>query len=163
MLKGAVTWPWRCRSFQDAGRFICVWRWFWGDFRHIRGRWSIGGGIYSYSWWCKLKNWSIWLVFWLHWSIVSKATSYVLAHKQCCLKLSICALDKSYPFVAVLLLINIFLLCIQYRSKVSWQSLASCETRLKTRFSILENFENRVSSRFSQLASWIFRVSSREK
>ena len=30
----------------------------------------------------------------------------MLAHKQCCFKLSICALDKSYPFVVVLLLIN---------------------------------------------------------
>ena len=34
---------------------------------------------------------------------------------------------------------------LQYRSKVSWQSLASRSLRRETRFSVLETFEDRVS------------------
>jgi len=51
---------------------------------------------------------------------------------------------------------------LQYRSNVSWQSLASRYSRLETRFSILENFENQVSSRVSRISRIENRVSSRE-
>ena len=51
---------------------------------------------------------------------------------------------------------------LQYRSNVSWQSLASRSSRLETRFSILENFENRVSSWVSRISRIENRVSSWE-
>jgi len=57
---------------------------------------------------------------------------------------------------------NVYASNLQYRSNVSWQSLASRSSRLETRFAILENFENRVSSRVSRILRIENRVSSWE-
>ena len=51
---------------------------------------------------------------------------------------------------------------VQYRSKVSWQSLEPRSSSLETRYSILDNFEYRVSSLEDRVSSLEYRVSSRE-
>ena len=51
---------------------------------------------------------------------------------------------------------------VQYRSKVSWQSLEPWSSSLETRYSILDNFEYRVLSLEDRVSSLESRVSSLE-
>ena len=58
--------------------------------------------------------------------------------------------------------ISIFLFILQYRSKVSWQSLAPRSSGRKTQFSILNTFQDRVSrlDLEDQVSSFEIRVST---
>ena len=67
----------------------------------------------------------------------------------------------------IIFIVTLIEICIQYRSKVSWQSLETRTTRLETGNSKLENlrgeiFESSVSSFESRTLSFEFRVSSKE-